>query len=1329
MSFVVKSVTPSGLATLRVTYSFPPRAQSASAVNDALNPDNYALAGPATNYVIDVVAVAGDTHSVDCFLAAPLAVGAWTLTPKNIVDSNSIETISGSFNFAVSAVKTQSDLNPGTQNDAAENVLRKFFNPGLKGPNWDAILTALAAGDTTNWENAKLAFDQLFITSASDGYLDQRTGDQGIRRPRDVGMTDDLFRQLAISVKNHKLTVEALLEVLEVFYGRDAVMASSTSDVAEPYDLRDLDDLEFLIDEKQDVTMVLHREHFAHITSATALEVAAAITRGFRDAGSNAFAISFSDPTTGESRVRVYAGSLGLSSSVRVIGGRAQRKLRFPTSIFDPADFAHPLSVQLATTGPLTPSGTGGGPGPGFHLIFAGSLSVDGTVLVGGIEGVGTRVLLKDQADPTQNGIFHCAENDLGGHTLYRDSDFWTNPQILTGQVVHVTSGATNAGRDYQLTSVSINIDVLPLVFQLGVTLPIPTMTPTTWHVSNSPDRANYLRFVNNDQVFEINKVQDGDLVYIFGDDPTDPFRAAGLQGLFDVSAVTTYFVVATPGAPEQHYFEIFAPDFANFAAGITQTVFTSLMFFRPTKRTVYDEPRRVVVAKAGKVVKVVIPATTSAVARAPGTGAYLNTRNPISISSLVRSDGVNVTVQTGAAHGLSTGDQVIVDGVLPDGNAAPVDAGTPSGAYSGNLATGITDGDLESRASESDTFQGTEHQALRLREGEIMIVGGQTQVSNGLGGFNATAITHPQVFDVQSESVSAGGGRAIHYRWQNIVGLTYTIGRRAFGACALSQTALGVILDDRILLTGGVNGDDLTGTPTNHWDLITYIANPSTQSILSGTMPAAFAGHAQATLMSYELVCGGWTTPGTPLNTSYAFDHVAHTWSAKGNMARARMKHQLTCFTFNSAIFALASGGKSTSAILNFCEIYQVNTNTWRNTGQMTYARYNHAQLLLPDGRIMVFGGTGYNPTQDPLTITALKSTEIWDPNTEIWCPGPAMLTARDQPVAVYMPTLNSVVVSSGAGGNTSIDILDLATMKWTHSLGVLGAGQPGAAAAYAANDTLLIAGGTDTIGIATPTKSFVFVPNAESRRSGGLNRRATVATVPDGTHFTYKTSDQNYHHSYVEAGSGATVTPSKAPAAPAGVPGPFTYDPAKGLAITSVQEALSAGLSEGQHYSSISLATSPDPNPALQFPDAVGYVAFNVGFDNQVGPVKYLGRLSASALLLDASFVFPATLAPGATVTLLSQKSPFQPAADVQPGNFYVTSSAAGRVAAEATLQQVAAAGLDIEVDVVYPSDRGLGAEGFPTRLAQKLSDAVPVWGGDDLDNEIPLAREGED
>jgi hypothetical protein len=76
---------------------------------------------------------------------------------------------------------------------------------------------------------------------------------------------------------------------------------------------------------------------------------------------------------------------------------------------------------------------------------------------------------------------------------------------------------------------------------------------------------------------------------------------------------------------------------------------------------------------------------------------------------------------------------------------------------------------------------------------------------------------------------------------------------------------------------------------------------------------------------------------------------------------------------------------------------------------------------------------------------------------------------------------------------------------------------------------------------------------------------------------------------------------------------------------------------------------------------------------------------------------------------------------------GNFYLTSSAAGRIAAADALDDIQAAGIAIERTIIYPADTGLGNAGGPTSGAQKLSDAVAVWGGDSLDQEIPALREG--
>src|ERR1039458_3083715 len=101
--------------------------------------------------------------------------------------------------------------NPGVQNQAPEEFIRQFLSPALQGDAWTAIVNALGTGDATNWDNAEYAFDQLFVSSASDRFLDLRLSDDGINRPQGIGLPDDKFRQLGIDIRSNQLTQAAIL--------------------------------------------------------------------------------------------------------------------------------------------------------------------------------------------------------------------------------------------------------------------------------------------------------------------------------------------------------------------------------------------------------------------------------------------------------------------------------------------------------------------------------------------------------------------------------------------------------------------------------------------------------------------------------------------------------------------------------------------------------------------------------------------------------------------------------------------------------------------------------------------------------------------------------------------------------------------------------------------------------------------------------------------------------------------------------------------------------------------------------------------------------------
>jgi hypothetical protein len=186
--------------------------------------------------------------------------------------------------------------------------------------------------------------------------------------------------------------------------------------------------------------------------------------------------------------------------------------------------------------------------------------------------------------------------------------------------------------------------------------------------------------------------------------------------------------------------------------------------------------------------------------------------------------------------------------------------------------------------------------------------------------------------------------------------------------------------------------------------------------------------------------------------------------------------------------------------------------------------------------------------------------------------------------------------------------------------------------------------------------------------------------------------------------------------------IPGPYVFDPLEGVATTSIKDAVGGPLFTGI-FKNQSYTVLPVTNSNI-FPDEEGFIVIGFGNDLQTRPIKYFGRYNQNGLLIDYNYKFINDIPSGTEVVWLSQREPFVPTELV--GSLYATSTAAGRVAAENTINEIAAAGIEVNITVVYPGDRGLGGEGGPVQHASKLSDKVVVWGGDDLDNEIKGLKE---
>jgi hypothetical protein len=394
-----------------------------------------------------------------------------------------------------------------------------------------------------------------------------------------------------------------------------------------------------------------------------------------------------------------------------------------------------------------------------------------------------------------------------------------------------------------------------------------------------------------------------------------------------------------------------------------------------------------------------------------------------------------------------------------------------------------------------------------------------------------------------------------------------------------------------------------------------------------------------------------------------------------------------------------------TTGAVTNSCEIFDPTGNTWTKTGSMTFTRYAHVAVVLPNGRVLVVGGKGCNPTQST-TAVALSAAEIYDPATGIWTPAGSTFFTHDSCFAAYLSSSNDVVVGGGSVSKR-IERYDCADGKWKLSPASLPVLKTNPKALVMASDVLLIVSPGDGL-------NTLYVANA-NRFDGGSANGMFPITVVDANNFTVSTP--SYSWCSFDATT-AVITPVGAPAST--IPGPFIYDEHEGVAVTSKKSTTTIELDANQRYAFV------DVVDATQFPDSPGWIVFNFGFANQVGPVRYLGQLSGTRLSLDYSFQFPYTTLVGSTVTLLSQKGPWVPDHPETVGSFYLTASSAGRAAAEAAILAAVGAGIQVNVDITYPGDRGLAGEGLPESGNYKLSDKVEIWAGDDVDAEVATAKE---
>lgn len=837
----------------------------------------------------------------------------------------------------------------------------------------------------------------------------------------------------------------------------------------------------------------------------------------------------------------------------------------------------------------------------------------------------------------------------------------YTDP-VTGGTFVRIYSGARGLASSVRITGGKAQ-NALAFPTALPIVSGLPSWTITVDAVRQ------VTRFTCGAGV-DLSQLRVGDYVNVFG----SVFLAAN-RGSFPVTAVAYTY----PGGVLSQYFEV---SLAGASQTVTQINANDILYFRPTKKVPASAVAggAVVVADSGTTLQVVIPATSQAVGRGPGTGAYVPAAAAVAVTGATRAPGGTVTL-TAPNHGLAAGSWFIADGVRGALGVPAVTAGNGTTTTSYSVASTWSD------------F--TPAQVSRIWNVVVALADGRVLVAGGIvpGGASSAAC------DLYTVTGSTPHGLATQYTITRQADANLPDANRAFMAGCVIDDALAA---GRVLVAGGTDG---AGTYTAAATVYAPGGVGSTGTwTAAAAMGSARAGHVAVALADGRVLVAGGDNALTPLATATAYSWRTNAWAVVGAMTTARCQASAIRLASGKVLVA---GGRTAYAALdhttpaslgtltNTAEVYDPGTDTWAATGPMTMARAGHSLHALPDGRVIAVGGIGYHPGQGaPAGAAYLASTEIYDPASGRWSPGPTPRAGRAFAAAAAVGT--NLYVAGGSSTDTGTERLDLVALRWSRVAGALPQTVLKTHAVVAAGLVWTAYGLNGSSGV----DLYALTPGSDDFWTGRLGGVRQVATVPDANTITYATSEAP---GYTLAPAGGTLLPVRAPA---GGVGPYTYDPGGGVAVTGKTSTLTQGVGKGLQVTQLAVAD------ATQFPDADGWVAVGFGTSYQTGAIRYFGRLSATALAIDYGFVFGEAVPVGATVTLLAQKGPYAPANPKFP--FYLTDSPAGRVGAEAALAAAVAAGNDVDVTVTYPGDRGLAGEGLPQEGAGRLSDVVTVYGG---------------
>jgi N-acetylneuraminic acid mutarotase len=231
-----------------------------------------------------------------------------------------------------------------------------------------------------------------------------------------------------------------------------------------------------------------------------------------------------------------------------------------------------------------------------------------------------------------------------------------------------------------------------------------------------------------------------------------------------------------------------------------------------------------------------------------------------------------------------------------------------------------------------------------------------------------------------------------------------------------------------------------------------------------TGRTNIARGSHTATLLRNGKVLIAGGLDPNTSfLSSAELYDPVSQTWSMTGAMNHARYGHTATLLSDGRVLVAGGGNGFDPAAATS-AELYDPATGLWTVTDLLSTSRFGHSATGMADGRVLIAGGL----TSDSYHNFSLSKVEGYNPPLAAFYLTTNMNVARRYHTSALLPDGKVLVVggtdndlySGGYQHLASTEVYDPVTQTWT-TFGTLNVGRFGNTTTLLRNGQVLVVGG----------------------------------------------------------------------------------------------------------------------------------------------------------------------------------------------------------------------------------------------------------------------------